>query len=169
MNFGLALLEDGKADQGIPELIRAAELRSGPVVLERLGDAFTISARDYPQAIRAYTAALAITPDTVPTELFGKLARAHFLAGNLEEAARIVAIGKQSNSGDIGVWIADGFVLWKQGRWNDARYSLRRSLAMAGGHVNSATFFSEFMGRPADVGLMLADLRSSRSGPSQPE
>lgn len=130
-------------------------------MLERLGDAFTLAVHDYPRAIKAYTLAVQEEGRSPVTDVYGKLGRAYALSGDLNAAKHTVEVGKSINPNDLGLWITEGFVLWKEGDWEGARYSLRRSLAMAGGTPNSAQFFGEFFADAALVGRMLADLRSS--------
>ncbi len=159
MNLSLALLQDGQRERGIREMLRASELRQGPRVLERLGDVFTQAAHDYRQAVIAYNMALQQTGPSPISAVYGKLARAHYLAGDLEEAKRVIETGKTVNPNDPDLWIADGFVKWKEGDWDEARLSFRRSLGIARRTSNTAAFFTEFLGRPGEVGKMLSDLR----------
>lgn len=165
MNLGLALLRAGIADQGMKEMIQAVEIRPSRRTLERLGDAYTLTAHDYRQAVIAYNMALEITGPSPVSEVYGKLARAQTLAGDMKSAANVIALGKKINPNDPNLWIANGFFLWKQGNWQEARLSLRRALAMVGGNAQPAELFSEFLGQPAEVKRMLLDLRSLRAGP----
>jgi tetratricopeptide (TPR) repeat protein len=165
MELGLTLLQNGQTERGMRALIRSVELGGRSQMLERLGDAYTLTAQDYRQAVIAYQMAAGQEGPRRGSEIHGKLARVHYLSGNLDAAKEAVEQGKQLSPTDPGVWIANGFVLWKEGKWDEARVSLRRALALAGGTPNSARFFTEFMGRPAEVGQILADLRSSQDGP----
>ena len=159
-NLGIALLQNGRFNEGIDELIKSVKMRGSGAMLERLGDAFTLAMHDYPRAIEAYSLEVEQEGRSPVTEVYGKLGRAYALSGDLNAAKQTIEFGKNVNPNDLGIWITEGFVLWKEGDWDGARYSLRRSLAMAGGTVNSTQFFGEFFADAALVGRMLADLRS---------
>jgi len=163
MNLGLSLLKNGQANDGMAEMIRAVNIRQSRWTLEHLGDAYTLTARDYGQAVTAYAMALEITGPVAAGELFGKLARAHALAGDWQAAQRAVDSGRRFTPNDPNLWIADGYLLWKLGRWDEARDSLRRALALTGGTVPSNRLFTRFLGDAAEVGRLLADLRASQA------
>jgi len=164
VNFGLALLEDGQIERGMPEMIRAVELRPSPTFLERLGDAYTLGVGDYRQAVIAYRMAVEKAGNDPGTEVYAKLARAHLLAGNLQEAERAIQDGKRVNPNDPTLWVIDGVLQWKLGNWEEARLSLRRSLAMTGRTSNAAGFIYQYWPNAAEVGKLLSDLRSAQSG-----
>src|SRR6185503_11235969 len=136
MNLGLALLKSGQRDQGVREMIRAAELRPGPLELERLGDAYALAAHDYRQAVIAYNMVTKLAGNSSISVVYGKLARAHYFAGNLDDARKAVETGKKLNPIDPGLWIMDSVLLWKQGDWEASRKSLRYALAMTGRQSN---------------------------------
>ncbi len=165
MNLGTSLLKNGMADRGMPELIRAVEIRANRHTLEQLGDGFTFAAQDYKQAIIAYKMAAEL-PNATP-EIHGKLARAYYLAGDLEAARKAIERGARVSEYDPGLWIINGFVLWKQGNLDEARRSLNAALGMTGRKSNPAAFFVAFMGNSAEVGALLADLRNGVSEPRQ--
>jgi cytochrome c-type biogenesis protein CcmH/NrfG len=144
-------------------MLRAVEIRPSWRVLERLGDVYTLTLRDYRQAQIAYHMALEQTGPKGSPEIYGRIARAYYLAGDLEETTRVLEAGKRNNPNDLGLWIIDGFVRWRQGNLDEARSSLRRAVAMTGGSVNPAQFFTEFLGNPREVGRMLSSLRSSEA------
>jgi tetratricopeptide (TPR) repeat protein len=160
-NFGLALLEDRQIEHGVRELIRAVEIRPGPIFLERLGDAYSLGVGDYRQAFIAYRMAVEKAGNDPSTEVYAKLARAYLLTGNLDEAERTIEDGKQVNPNDPGLWVIDGVLQWKLGNWEEAWLSLRRSLAITGRTSNVAGFIYEYWGNAAEAGRMLADLRSA--------
>jgi predicted negative regulator of RcsB-dependent stress response len=166
MNLGLALLQNGHTERGIKEMIRSAEIRPGARFLERLGDALSLAAGDYRQATVAYTMALEKEGRNPTSEVYAKLARVHLLEGNLDEAARVIDLGKEINPNDPSLWIADGLLQWRLGNNDQARLSLRRALAMTGRTSNPAEFIYQFWGNAADVGRLLADLRRSQPVPS---
>ena len=160
----LATFETLHVRRGMQEMIRAVELRAGPRTLERLGDAYTLAARDYRQALIAYRMAAEQTGANPSGEIYGKMARACYLAGDLEQASRIIGEGKKISPDDPGLWIANGLVQWKQGNWDEARRSLRSAIALTGGRSSIATLVTQFMGDPGEAGNMLSDLRSSQTG-----
>ena len=163
MNLGLALLEAGQVERGMRELIRAVELRPGPQQLERLGDAYTLTAHDYRQAVIAYTMARDAEGQDPGSTIYAKLARVHFYAGQWEEARRAIDEGKRVNPTDPNLWIADGFVLWKRGMREEARVSLQRALAMARPRSDMPEFLTDFWRNPAEVAQILSDLWPSPS------
>jgi Flp pilus assembly protein TadD len=163
LNLALALLRNGQRELGVQHMLRAVEIRPSWRVLERLGDVYTLTLRDYRQAQIAYHMALEQTGPKGSPEIYGRIARAYYLAGDLEETTRVLEAGKRNNPNDLGLWIIDGFVRWRQGNLDEARSSLRRAVAMTGGSVNPAQFFTEFLGNPREVGRMLSSLRSSEA------
>ena len=158
MNLGTSLLKDGQTNRGMQELIRAVEIRATPHTLQQLGEGFTFTARDYKQAIIAYKMAAEL-PNATP-EIHGKLARAYYLAGDLEAARAAIERGVRVSQFDPGLWIISGFVYWKQGNWDEARRSLNAALVMIGRTANPAEFFGAFMGNSAEVAKLLSDLNS---------
>ncbi|MBI3934269.1 MAG: glycosyltransferase family 39 protein [Acidobacteria bacterium] len=157
-NLGTALLQNGQMELGIQELERAVEIRPHPVYLERLGDAYAMAARDYGRALHAYRLALESSGASPGREIYGKLARAYWLAGDFEQASRAIEAGKRVSTGDPGLWIAAGFLEWKLGNWESARQSIRRALVLSGSNFNVAGYLTEFWGQPGEVGRMLSDL-----------
>lgn len=162
--FGAALLEDHQIERGMNEMIRAVELRPHPEVFGRLADAYTLQARDYPQAIRAYN--LAIQQATAAPELYSsvefyaKLARAYLMAGNRELAAQALQAGRAANPLDPYVLVVESFYQSSQGNREKSLRSLQAALAVTG-HVPTAettgvpAFLYTFWGNAADVGRLL--------------
>jgi hypothetical protein len=159
MNLGVSLLRHGRANEGMRELIQAVNLRQSRWSLEHLGDGYTLTARDYAQAVIAYNMALEMAGPLQAGELFAKLARAHALAGEWEQAERAIESAKRFTPYDPNLWIVDGYRLWKLGMPEEATMSLRRALALTGGTVPPQQLFTRFLGDAAEVGQMLADLR----------
>jgi tetratricopeptide (TPR) repeat protein len=162
-NYGLALLSYGRTEEGVKELIKAVEINPDPRFLEHLGDAYTLSIGDYRQAFIAYQMALGEGENLTGTQLFGKLARAQLLSGDLHGAKQTIERGKQVNPNDPSLWIADGFLHWKTGDWDQARVSLRRSLVLTQRRSNVAGFIYDFWPDPQEIGKLLADLRSEQT------
>lgn len=159
-NLGLSLLQEGKTERGVKELIRAVEIRAAPRYLIDLGDAYTLSARDYRQAVIAYKMAFESRGPYLTAEFYAKMARAYVLEGELDKAARAIQTGLQINRGEPTLWVINSFLQWKRGDWEEARQSLRRALVMTGQTSNAAGFIYHYWGDPAEVGRLLADLRS---------
>ncbi|HWP83960.1 MAG TPA: glycosyltransferase family 39 protein [Terriglobia bacterium] len=157
-NLGLALLQSGQTEQGIEELRRAVEIHPHPGYLELLGDAYTMAAGNYPEALRAYQEALNRSGQEPGKAIFGKVARAHLLAGNLPQAAQAIEAGKKFNPQDPGLWIAAGIWEWKSGNTAAAREAIQKALLLSGGTPNPAGYLTEFWGKPAEVGQFLAEL-----------
>ena len=162
-NLGLALLQQGQTERGVKELIRAVEIRPAPRYLVHLGDAYTLSLRDYRQAIIAYSMALEGEGANLQAGYYAKLARAHILAGNLEEASRAIRAGRNIDANDPALLVVDGFLQWKQGNLAGSRETLQRALTITGQTSNSAAFLSSYWGNAAEVGRLLSELRSSQT------
>jgi hypothetical protein len=163
LNLGLALLQNGYTERGVKELIRAVELRSTPLFLSRLGDAFTLSVGDYRQAAIAYTMALEQEGTDPHTELYAKLARARLLEGRPEEARRVIEAGQKVNPNDPALWIVNAVLEWKSGNGEGARLWLGRALAMAGNTPDAAGFILQTWPFPQDVRRLLSGSPSSEA------
>ena len=159
-NLGLALLQQGQTERGVKELIRAVEIRPAPRYLVHLGDAYTLSLRDYRQAIIAYSMALEEERASFQAGYYAKLARAHILADNLEEASRTIRAGRNIDANDPALLVVDGFLQWKQGNLVGSRETLEKALNITGQTSNSAGFLSSYWGNAAEVGRLLSELRS---------
>ncbi|MCZ6753414.1 MAG: glycosyltransferase family 39 protein [Acidobacteria bacterium] len=159
-NLGLALLRNGKTEQGVKELIQAVEIRAHPRYLTYLGDAYTLGVKDYRQGLIAYNMALEQGGSYITAEFYSKLARAHYWAGNPDQAIRAMEAGKNLDPNDPSVLVIDGFLKWKQGNLEDARQSLRTALILTGQTSNPAGFLYRFWGDAGEVGRLLSDLRS---------
>ena len=160
-NLGLSLLQTGQTERGIKELIRAVEIRPTPRYLGYLGDAYTLSSGDYKQALIAYNMALEQGGPDVTAEFYAKLARAYLLAGDPEAAARAIQAGWKMNANEPSLLVINGFYQWKQGNFEEARKSLGKALIITGQTSNPAAFIGRFWGNPAEVGSLLAALRSA--------
>ena len=166
MNLGLALLQAGRIQRGGDELGRAVEIRPAPQYLSRLGDAFLFSARDHPQAIQAYRLAVDKATAAMPgspalAEYYAKLARAYVIIGSLEQAQQAIESGKHLDRRNPRLWVAESFLHWKQGNLDEARNSMRFVLIITGQRSNIARFIHYYWGDAAEVGRLLAALRSS--------
>ncbi len=172
-NLGLVLMKAGQVQRGGDHLVRAVELRPAPLYLVNLADALTLSARNYPEAIRFYRQALANpaaasgNPNWV-TDAYAGLARAYILQGNLEAASQAIETGKSRSTGNPRLWVVEGFLHWKRGDLAEARRALGISLMITGQTSRFSSFFAQYWGDLGDVGKLLADLRAAReAGRSQ--
>ncbi len=159
VSLGAALLENGQTERGMRELIRAVELRDATDYLMRLGDAYTTYARDYRQALAAYNAALSKTPIPMRAELYGKLARAHFLAGDFPQARRALAAGMESNAREPSRWAVQAFLSWKEGNLAEAREALGQALLLAGEPPDVGGYLYGVWGNGSEVRQLLRALR----------
>ena len=137
------------------------EIRAHPRYLTPLGDAYSRGVRDYRQGLIAFNMALEQGGSYITAEFYSKLARAHYWAGNPEQATRAMEAGKNLDANDPSVLVIDGFLQWKQGNFEEARQSLRTALILTGQTSNPASFLYRFWGDAGEVGRLLSDLRSS--------
>jgi hypothetical protein len=162
--LGTALLEENQIERGMNELIRAVEIRPTPENLGRLGDAYTLNARDYRQAIIAYNMALegggASSATYSDVELYAKLARAHLMAGNLEEAGKAVQAGRAINANDPYLLIVSSFYESSRGNREAAIEALRGALSATGLTSGIPAFIHTYWGNAADVGRLIAYLNA---------
>ena len=154
-SLGAALLEDGQTERGIRELIRGVELRDSPGFLLQLGDAYTIVARDYPQARVAYTAALSQTPGRGQAVIYAKLLRTHILAGDLMQARSALEAGMEASTEEPNLWASKAFLEWKEGNTEQARHSLVQALVLAGQPPDVLAFLYQVWGNAREVGQLL--------------
>ena len=166
-SLGLALMRAGQQQRGGDHLVRAVELRPAPLYMVNLADALTLSARNYPEAIRFYRLALegpaAQSGNRIwVTDGYAGLARAYILQGNLEEAARAIETGKGLSTGNPRLWVAEGFLHWKRGELAEARRALGISLMITGQTSRYSSFFVQYWGDAVDVENFLADLRAEQ-------
>ncbi|MBI1955259.1 MAG: glycosyltransferase family 39 protein [Acidobacteria bacterium] len=159
-NLGLAHLGQGHIERGVKELIRAVEIRPIPRYLTFLGDAYTISLRDYRQALIAYNMAREQGGPDVNAEFYAKLARYYLFVDNLDAASKAIQKGKTMNANDPALVVMEGFLQWKLGNVEEARLSLRRALFITQQTANLVSFFSQYWPNENDVSRLLADLRS---------
>ena len=159
-NLGLAHLRQGHIERGVKELIRAVEIRPIPRYLTFLGDAYTISLRDYRQALIAYNMAWEQGGPDVNAGFYAKLARYYLFVDNLDAASKAIQKGKTMNANDPALVVMEGFLQWKLGNLEEARLSLRRALFITQQTSNLVSFFSQYWPNENDVSRLLADLRS---------
>ena len=166
-SLGLALLKAGQPQRGGDLLVQAVAQRPAPHYMVALADALTLSARNYPEAIRYYRLALdsplgAYGQANWVSDAYAGLARAEILQENLEEAARVIEQGKSMNTGNPRLWVVEGFYHWEKGDLAEARRALGISLIITGQQSRFSSFFTHYWGDAADVGKLLADLRAAR-------
>jgi tetratricopeptide (TPR) repeat protein len=174
--LGQALLSHGQPQRGGDELFRAVQLEPIPLYLMYFADALTISARNYPDAIRFYQAALARAeaPQSFPdlariSELYAKLARVYVLEGDLEEASRAIQAGKNAAADNPQLWVIETFLRWRQGNLEEARKSLGTALLFAGKTSQVKSFIDYYWVDAAETGRLLAELTAAASPPSTTE
>ena len=161
-HLGAALVQDGQTERGVQEFMRAFDLQPSPEYLLAVGDAYTLYLGDYRQALMAYN--MALQRGAPPTAgFYARLARAHLLAGNWKEAGLALQASKRINPNETGALVIDSFLQWKLGNLEEARQSLQKALAQSGQTANAAGFIHTFWRDRAEVGRLLADLRSSPS------
>jgi hypothetical protein len=165
--LGTALLEAGQVERGVRELIRAVEIRPTPENLGRLGDAYTVSTRDFRQAIVAYNLALeqggAASSTYSSIELYARLARAHLMAGNHADAGMAIEAGRRINPQDPYLLVVESFYHSAQGNHEAALRVLQTALVSTGYTPTDETtgvarFLQLYWGNAADVGRLLAFL-----------
>jgi tetratricopeptide (TPR) repeat protein len=163
-NLGLALLKAGQPQRGGDLLVRAVELRPAPLYLVNLADALTLSAKNYPEAIRFYRAAIdgAQASNRVVSDAYAGLARAYVMQGDLDEAAKAIETGKNLGADNPRLWVAEGFLHWKRGDIAEARRVLGISLMITGQRSRYFDFFVQYWGDTKDVASLLADARAHR-------
>jgi tetratricopeptide (TPR) repeat protein len=162
----LALLQYGHVEAGISELTASVEIREDPGYLELLGDAYAIAVRDYPRAVQVYRRSLELSTMHPGPEIHGKLARTYAAAGDFETAGRVIEAGKGVAEGDPGYWMAQSYLLWKQGRMDEARAALQGAVAIT--RSDPARLLEPFLGDPAEARRMLADVKTVAGGAERP-
>ncbi len=156
--WGQALLREGQTDLAFRELFEAIRIRPAPQYFIYLGDAYTDGPGDYEQALRAYRAAQEAAGE-LPLFVLAKIAKVHYLAGDLPQARRVIDLGRKADSDDPALLLVDGFLEWKLGNREAARTSLRRVLVLNELYPRSAAeFFNYYWARPAEVRQMMAEL-----------
>jgi hypothetical protein len=163
--FGAALVAQSQIERGINELIRSVEIRPHPEVLSRLGDAYTLHARDYRQAIIAYELAIqqavAAPESYYPVEMYAKLARAHMMAGAAGSAARAIQAGRAINPNDPYLLVAESFYQAFQGDRDASRKAVRAAMSAASyapppGTSGVPRFLYTYWNDPVGVGRLMA-------------
>jgi tetratricopeptide (TPR) repeat protein len=155
-NFGAALAANGQVEEGVQEFIRAVELRPDPSYFERLGDVLTFGPRDYDQAVFAFETGLERGGSD---RLYGKLARTYYLAGDYQKALAAVERGKAATSDDLGIWVIEALISWKQGDWQAARESLAKAKTLIKNSPKPDAVFEAFLADRSEVPRMLSDLK----------
>ncbi|MBI2817779.1 MAG: tetratricopeptide repeat protein [Acidobacteria bacterium] len=169
LNLGLSLLQAGQIERGVKELIRAVELRPSPLYLIALGDAYTLSLRDYRQALIAYKLALDSRSSALHADFYAKLARLFIRMDKLDEAERAIETGRKLDPNDPAILVVKGFLEWKRGNLQAARNDLGRVMAITGqtSPAGATRLLQHYWGNSAAVGRLIADLRAAR-GNAQP-
>lgn len=164
-NLGSALLRSGEVVPGVKELIRAIEIQPLPGYLLILGDAYALYVRDYRQALLAYNE---VRKKGVPLTagFYARVARAHLLAGHLDEARRALEEAKRLNPNDPGTAVVESFLQWKLGNWEGARASLEKALTESGQTAHPAGYLYLMWRDAEEVGRLLAELHFSPSANS---
>ena len=157
--WGQALFREGQIDAAFREFFEAIRIRPAPQYLLYLGDAYTDGPGDYVQALRAYRAAEE-GAGALPLFVLAKIAKAHYLAGDFPQARLVIDAGRRTDPDNPALLMVDGFLEWRLGNPEAARTSLRRVLALNSLYPRSPVeFFNYYWKRPAEVGLLMADLR----------
>jgi tetratricopeptide (TPR) repeat protein len=174
LQLGEVLLRNGQLQRGGEELELAVRLQPAPLYLIHLGNALTLNARNYQGAIRIYQKAIQTARAWGPTrgepfltpEFYANLARAYIMAGDLPQAAQALRTGAKLNPLVPALWAVNAFLQWRQGRYEEARRSVRNLSALTG-QTNDlgGGLLYQFWGNASDVGQLLADLRSQQTGP----
>ncbi|OFV99144.1 MAG: hypothetical protein A3F68_13120 [Acidobacteria bacterium RIFCSPLOWO2_12_FULL_54_10] len=165
VNLGLAYMRSGQTNLGVPELIRAVEIRPAPLYLTYLGDAYTMSVKDYRQAGIAYQMARDQGGPDIDAKFYFKLARYHLLAGNSDAARKAISDGKKISLNEPGLHVVESILEWKSGNLDAARRSLTTVLTMTQRRADLPGFLRQFWPLPIDNDKLLSDLRSSQSEP----
>jgi protein O-mannosyl-transferase len=167
LGLGQALIVSGQVQRGGDEFVRAVQLEPSPLNLMYLGDALTDSARNYPEAIRIYQAALkaaasprAITGRSVMATLNSKLARAYIYANQFGQAALALQAGRSADPNNLGILTVEGFLKWKLGDRGAARQYIQTVVSASGGAAPAAEFIDIYWPNRGEVNQLLADLRS---------
>jgi protein O-mannosyl-transferase len=158
VSLGAALIEDGQLERGIPELIRAVELRDATGYLTQLGDAYTL-ARDFRQAPIAYEAAISKTPAAARAPLYAKLSRAYLIAGDLAQARVALDAGIESSSREPSLWVTKAFLAWKENDAAAARAALEKALQLAGWPPDAGIYVYAIWGDLPQVDQFLRAVR----------
>lgn len=168
-SYGLALMSAGKLQQGGDELVEAVRLRPVPLFLGYLGDALTISARNYPEAVKTYKLALQNVGN--PREdpfgprngvLYAKLARAYMKQGQLDLASQAIHVGAAHDLRNPVLATADVFLQWKLGDMTAARGSLEAVSNMTGERSNFVPYMDRFWADTPETKQMLRDVLAPR-------
>jgi tetratricopeptide (TPR) repeat protein len=173
VSLGQALLANGQPQRGGDELVLAVQLTPAPLYLSYLGDALTLSARNYPEAIVMYRRALdganasgGSVSNSLASDFYAKLARAQIFAGSLDEASRAIEVGKQLDITNPRLWVVEAFLQWKRKNWEGARYSLRTVMEMTGHSSQAANLVGYYWGDAREIGRLLADLHATSAASS---
>jgi protein O-mannosyl-transferase len=172
-SLGQALLADHQTERGVKELIEAVNIRPTSENLARLGDAYTLNVGDYRQGIIAYTMALkdakANSLYYAPAELYGELARAQLLSGDLPAAADSVLTGLRLRPDGLFLLTLQTYIDWRRGNAEAARNTLakcRRLLDLSG---TDPVDLQAYWRQLPEMDRMLAELDSGAALRPEPE
>ena len=164
-SLGLALMSRGYLQEGGNELVAATQIQPSPMFLIFLGDALTISARNYPEAIRIYRLAL---KDAGPpgsdtygprhASVYAKLARAQYRTGDLKSMQESIRKGVSYEIRTPPLVIADIFLQYKMRNLEAARGSLDALVLMTGESRRKAALIDRFWNDPAETKRVLGDI-----------
>jgi hypothetical protein len=127
-----------------------------------LGDALTLSARNYPEAIKVFNLALRdvrepgierFGPRT--GALYGKLARAYIKQGELDLSSQAVRTGAQYDLRNPVLAMADIYLQWRLGNREGAVGSLQAVSQMTGIQGNYAEYLDRFWANRQETDQML--------------
>jgi tetratricopeptide (TPR) repeat protein len=169
--LGMALIAAGQPQRGGEELVLAAQMQPSIENLMNLGDALTVNARSFPEAVRIYK--LALTQAENPMHradrsfvvaLDAKLARAYVSMGDFENAAislhAALHAGETLEPLNANLRVVRAFLLWRQGHLPEARKIVLSVLNGAGPAVKADEYLAIYWGNEDEVHEMLSDLRS---------
>ncbi len=164
-NLGMAYLQRGDTDQGLPHLIRAVEIRPIPRYLVYLADAYAMNAGDYRQALIAYQMAERQGGSEINAGFYGKLARLHLKTGDSGRATEAIEKGKSLGGPDPNLLGIEAISYWMGGRWDLARAAVGQLAAGTGGEQTAFQLIGEFWGEREQIGRMQQDLAGGLASP----
>ena len=167
--LGTALIAAGQLQRGGNELVLAAQMDPSFENLMDLGDALTVNARNFQEAVRIYTLALKEAENPAhPADrsfvvaLQAKLARAYVSMGDLENAELSLRAGEALDPMNANLRVVRAFRFWKEGKLLEAREILSSVVSGVGPVVKTDDYILIYWGNMDEVREMLSDLRSMR-------
>jgi tetratricopeptide (TPR) repeat protein len=155
--LGRALLWNHQPEAAIEELQKALELRPSPEYWVDLGDAYT-SLGEYRLAQNSYSTARRIA-GPLPLVFWYRVAKAHYLAGDLDSAMKVIEAGLNVDSEEPSLILVRGFVEWRRGDYLAAKGSIQQILAMNSlrSHEPEADreYLEQYWQRPDEVAQLL--------------